>query len=159
MKTYKNVSRFYVLRRVGKYRMKRIKWAMSLKPGDLINDCSGFNVIIREIDPDVRTFHNGWFIQNVDFTVEPYGGGCSLMHCGVEPPKPRELLEKEYLVDMEDYLNSSGPGSASYWYGGLDNPKYKKEIENLRNRLDTLKNGGHILDERGILLPEFRKYG
>lgn len=102
-------------------------------------------------------YNNGWYIYDVDFSVEPFGGYCSLSPCGVEPPKPRESLEKDYFQRTEEWLNYPGMGGAAHWWGGLDNPKYAKEYANVRNRLDTLRVGGHILDEHGVLLPEFRR--
>lgn len=95
MKLYKHINRLAYLKLVPKRIQKRIRWALSLKPGDLINDCSMFNVIIRTVEPDIwLSPNNGWFIYDVSFTTEPFGGSCSLRHCGIEKPITPEQIEK-----------------------------------------------------------------
>ena len=157
MKLYKRVSRFKVRRYVHKYTEKRIKWAMSLSPGDIINDCSALNVVVRKINVQISPYNNGWYIYDVDFDIEPFGGSCSLTSCGVEPAKPRLLLEKEYVRYSTDYFTGDAPGSASYWFGGRDKEDFKKAEKRHLSMLEAIQNGGHFLDERGVLLPEFHR--
>lgn len=157
MKLYKNISRFKVRRNVSRSTEKRIKWALSLKPGDLINDCSAFNVVIREINPDIHYINNGWYIYGVMFKTEPFGGSCSLNHCGVELPKPRDVLEKDYMDYMSESMMGDGPGTMAYWCGGRDSKDFKITEKNYLAKLEVIKSGGHFLDERGVLMDEFRK--
>lgn len=156
MKLYKRVSRFLVRRHVHKWAEKRIKWAMSLQPGDIINDCTSLNVVVRDVHGLMYPVNNGWYIYDVDIDLEPFGGSCSLMHCGVELPKTREVLEKDYMQYMKDYMSGEGPGSAAYWFGGRDTEDFKKAEKGWFSKLEAIQNGGHFLDERGVLLPEFR---
>jgi hypothetical protein len=128
---------------------------MDLQPGDLINDCSTFNVVVRDVTGLIHLVNNGWFIYDVDIDLEPFGGSCSLRHCGVELPKPRGLLEKDYLEYATGYMRGEGPGTAAYWYGGRDKEEFKKAEKRYLSMLEAVQNGGHFLDERGVLLPEF----
>ena len=153
MKLYKRVTRLAYLKIVPKKHQERIKWALSLKLGDLINDCSGFNRHVKTITPDRWKTGQGWFIQDIDFlTLE--GGCCSLLHCGVTGPKTREYIEKNYLEFLNCWLVSEK--GAKQWYGGLDNSKYKEEIDKLMRTWEDLKAGKHICDEFGVLYGHLR---
>jgi len=44
-----------------------------------------------------------------------------------------------------------GLGGAEHWYGGLDNPEHKEQIERLFHAWEILKNGGRISDEEGTI--------
>lgn len=152
MKLYRKFSRFEVRRHVPRWLEKKLRWALTLKPGDLINDCSGFNHPLVEIEPLIRVNgRGGWYIFDVDFTTEG-GGGCSLRHCGVEPAKTREACEKRHLEFLNHWLAPGGPGEQ--FHGGWENPKheeYQKEaIKSLFFRWEVLKAGQHISDERGV---------
>src|SRR4051812_2822839 len=86
MKLYKNISRFRWRRMFSKggAEEERLLWGASLKPGDLIAACTGFNVRITKITPEKCSARvmwgtgcfgfffngraNGWFIN--DFKVE-----------------------------------------------------------------------------------------
>lgn len=157
MKLYKNVSRFRVRRYMSKHSQKRIRWALSLGPGDLINDCTGFNVVIRKVTADICPYNNGWYICGVDFETEPFGGGCSLMHCGVEAPLPRDAMEKYHLEWTAEYMKGNEPGTMAYWFGGRDTEDFKKAEKRYISMMEAVQNGGHFLDERGVLLPEFHR--
>lgn len=156
MKTYKHISRFKVRRRVPKQMDGQIRWALSLQPGDIINDCTSLNVVIRKIKAQIYPVNNGWYIYDVDFETEPFGGRCSLMNCGVSPAKSRDLLEKEYLGYLTEYMTGDAPGSAAYWFGGRGKEDFKKAEKRYLDKLDVIKNDGHFLDEHGVLLPAFR---
>jgi len=139
---------------VNRRREKLLKWALTLKPGDIINDCTGFNVKIREIELDIRQHGRGWYLMNVDFQVTPYHGFCSLMHCGVEPEVPREKVESDWLSWAEKYLDSE---QMHHWHG-KNKKSFDEEFQKIRRRIDVLKNGGHITNERGMILKEFVDY-
>lgn len=138
MKLYKRVNRLAYLKLVPKRIQKRIRWALSLKPGDLINDCSAFNVIIRTIEPDIWvSWRNGWFIYDINFTTEPFGGTCSLRKCGVTKPLTPAQIEERLRI----FYNNWGEP-----HGGW---RFKTEQDIVWERLSK---GLPICDERGIKL-------
>jgi hypothetical protein len=158
MKLYHHFSRFQFLRSRPKEHFPRIRWALTLKPGDLINDCSGFNRIVREIYPEKQfNKHGGWAIYDVNFITEPHGGGCSLVSCGVTKPISREELERVWFIN-HDPTREFWPHrlkQMATWYGSLEHEDAKVEIAKIRTKLSVLSSGGHFLDPRGILLPEY----
>ena len=150
MKLYKRYSRLKYRRIISRKLEVRLRWALKLVPGDIINDCSGFNKVLKEIFPIYRESKRGWAITGVDFTTEPYNGGCSLFHCGVEPEVPRDVLENHYES------NSFSDDSIRKWYGE-DTTTADKWIALKNKRINVVKSGGHFLDEHGVLLPEFER--
>jgi hypothetical protein len=108
----------------------------------LVNDCTAFNVEVREIIPRRHRSKRGWAITEVDFVL--VRGACSLRSCGVEPALSREVAEKRWLDEYgEDWGRT--------WFQDYDtNPHAAKHREWVR----ILTHGGHILDERGVVLPE-----
>ena len=154
MKLYHRFSRFKYRRiNPSKKQDERLKWALSLKPGDLINDCSGFNRIVKKIEPDYIRSKKGWAVVNVDFTTEPHDGGCSLIHCGVTKAVPREELESDYISSHTQWRDK-WVDQLKMWYG-KDKEAWEKRISLIDRRIVIVQSGGHFLDERGILLPEF----
>lgn len=151
-KLYKNVSRFVAKRMLRTRYRKLVQWGLTLKPGDLINDCSAFNVRIIEIDQDIIYYHNGWVIVDISFMTTPYGGRCSLINCGVEPAKPRDVLEQEHLKWIKSYIST---GALARWYGGENTEEYKINLDRYMKEIDTLESGNHITNERGMILKEF----
>lgn len=96
MKLYKHVHRHRVLKAIPKRVQAHIRWAMSLSPGDLINNCSGFNVEIKTITPIIWNLTRGWIFYDVEFETSP-GGFCSLRSCGVSPPRS--------VAEIEQYMH------------------------------------------------------
>lgn len=150
-KLYSHVSRFLVRRRIPRYREARLKWGLTLKTGDLVNDCTAFNVRIRNIEPDYIQTGKGWYIYNFTLTTEPNGGSCSLIHCGVVPAPPRTKVESDWLQWAEEYITN---GYLERWYGE-NKELLNKQLNILNNKISVLKSGGHITDEDGCLLEEF----
>jgi hypothetical protein len=146
------VSRLFVRRQINRRNEKLLLWALSLKPGDIINDCSAFNVCINKINPVILHTKHGWYIWDVEFEVGPFNGTCSLMHCGVELEVPREQVEKDWLDHTEKYING---GQMAHWYGN-DKRAFNKQLKFLNKRIDALKSGGHITNERGMILKKYR---
>ena len=65
----------------------------NLKEGDMINDCSGYNVKIFKIEPIYkRVGKNGQVLVDIDITVNEWGGSCSLRSCGIIPALSREMI-------------------------------------------------------------------
>lgn len=153
-KLYKNISKFHVRRHVKKNLQNRLKWALTLKKGDMINDCSGYNVEIIDIEEVIVNTSKGFYIFDIEFhTKNLIGTGtCSLRHCGVEKPKNREEVEK-YILDFNQYFISSG--QLKRW--SIDEKSYQKELNRCRVLENLVKNGKHFTDKLGRLLPEFQK--
>lgn len=78
---------------------KFLAMVSDLKEGDLIRDCSSFNVKITKINPLYRQVGKGWVIYDIDITNDK-GGSCSFSHCGVEPAWTR----KDILAYWEEAL-------------------------------------------------------
>ena len=150
-KLYSHVSRLLVRRKISRYQEAKLKWGLTLKPGDLVNDCTAFNVRIRSIEPDYIQTRKGWYIYDFTLTTEPNGGSCSLIHCGVIPAPSRAKVESDWLQWAEDYVIN---GYLEQWCGG-DKTLFDEQFVSLDIRLNVIKNGGHITDEDGCLLGEY----
>jgi hypothetical protein len=151
-KIKRRVAKKYLNRwSIGYQLRKRGKLIATLDIGDLINDCSGFNGTIIEIDPMYRRVAGGDVLVDVDLTTS--NTGCSLTSCGVTEEQPREVVEANHLSFLENWFFGE-PGKV--WFGGLDNPEHKDKIDRAKRKLDILKSGGHITDERGRILKEFQ---
>lgn len=136
----------WFLKRENHYRFK------DLKIGDLVNDCSGRNGEILEITPEYCNTRIGQILYDIDLLTT--NAGCSLIHCGIEVGISREQVEQRFIVFMDDWFFGE---DGKIWYGGLDNPKYQDEINLAKKKYEVIKNGGHITDERGCLLEEFKQ--
>lgn len=129
----------YILR----YNQKKFA---TLGIGDLINNCSGFNVEITEIEPEYRSVGNGFVLSGIHFWTSR--GGCSLCHCGIEAELSRENIEQEHVKFLKEYYAPNG--GASVWFGD----KFPEEIEKANKTIALLESGGHIADERGRRIYE-----
>lgn len=151
-KIKRRVAKKYLNRwRLGKLINKLGLKYFDLKEGDLVNDCTGFNGSIIEIEPYYHPVGRAMVMVDVDLTTS--NTGCSLIHCGVCHPLSREEIEKQTLSFLENWTFGE-PGKK--WYGDLDAPENREQITQARKKLDILKSGGHITDEQGVLLPEFK---
>jgi hypothetical protein len=148
MRLYKKFSRFKFKRMISRSLEKRLLWALNLNPGDLVYDCSAFNVVVRDIQPLALFNGRGYAIHDIEIIHEPFGGSCSVVHCGVGKPKSRHEIEKNYLIFLRYWL--SNPNGAAKWYSGLDNPEFQDEINVWKQMLAKLENNEHICDERGV---------
>jgi hypothetical protein len=148
----RRVAKKYINRRsigyINKYSGEKFR---QLDIGDMINSCSGLNSTIKEIDPCYINYAGGKVLVDIDFTTS--SGGCSLTSCGVSAAKSQQEVEKNWLVFANYWLNS---GAGAIYYGGLDNPKYQDQINLIRRKVNVLQNGGHIADDLGVLLDNFR---
>lgn len=113
-----------------------------LKPGDLYNDCSGFNKVLKNILPEytwLGSRRNGRKEVLYGFELEAENGGyCSFNHCGIEPPKSREEIE----TDMFSWLRESRESlTMNGWWTEHTEADYQKFLR-----------GEHVCDDRGIKL-------
>lgn len=123
---------------LGRSWLKELKYKLSYKVGDLVNDCDGLNHIIKSVDSRYRLAvywdHKGCIVLSVDqfkFEDGRYSCGC------LTSPDPA-LSQEEVESKMKAFLD--------YWR--YPSPYYQKMRE-------AFAAGKHICDERGILLPEF----
>ena len=113
----------------------RFDWLMkglTIKPGDVVHICKGFNARVIDIEPEWDGRRNGWFIR--DFTVVTEWGNCSWMHC-IEYPafKAQEILQH--------WKDSESKHCFSDW-------KFSEEVEWLR---EEIRQGRNPFDENGFL--------
>ena len=125
----------------------------TLGVGDLVNDCSGFNGEIRQVNPEYFPVRGGFILRNVNIITT--NTGCSLIHCGVEPELSREDVEARHLDTIENWTLGKG---GETWYGGFDNPEFQDVFAMARRKRDVIRSGSHITDDRGRLLPEFKTH-
>lgn len=74
--------------------------------GDLVRDCSGFNVRVSKVEPVYRRAGSGTVLHDIEITNEN-GGLCSFLHCGVEAAVSREATIA-YWEQMVAYWTSVG---------------------------------------------------
>jgi hypothetical protein len=100
---------------IGVFRNRAYLTEMSqIKPGDLISDCSSFNVRVASVEPRYYTPSARWVggtlrtlrfrvLVDIDITNDK-GGICSLAHCGVELPRSREDIIRDWEERIPWYI-------------------------------------------------------
>lgn len=154
MKLYKNVSRFRFRRMYskGSPSERQLKWGLSLKPGDVISACTGFNIRVAKVTPErtsaarfwgARSFgypfngrSQGWFISDV--LIEDTDGGHHYIMSCCWKPETVEQIETFWKGVRSDYEDGSGRTSL------------------LKRLHEALAEGRPICDEDGIRLSEFK---
>lgn len=138
------------------YKLREIIQKLSYKPGDLVQDCDGFNHNIvkfichysiitsyKSLNKERSRHTKTWVINDVDqFEKEDGTWSCG---CNISPDDPwtREEVEAYHLLTDEQIKTYKEGG---WSWTDLD-----------QKRQDILKAGGHICDEEGRLLPEFKR--
>ncbi len=123
----------------------------SYKPGDFVNDCTGFNRKILNIYPRYYKVSNGFVLSDVDI-YNDQGGCCSLCSCGVQPKLLVEEIESKTLEFIREW--TLGP-DGEHWYG-KNSEDYKKVVERAHKVIEVIESGRHITDADGQMLEEFR---
>jgi len=143
-------------RRCSTWAFSQDKRFTTLKIGDVINDCSGYNHVVKEITPKYLKVGKGHVLCDITFTTDN-GGRCSLTSCGVEVNVSREIIEKRHLEYYETWVKGAG---GQTWYGPEDTwtDQTRADMALADRRAETLKSGGHICDEQGFLLEEFTRH-
>ena len=157
LKKYKLPSKLYRGHKFLAYRQFTGQYLKALKqgiplcaPGSVVNNCDGLNHVVEGIDPggfngDPSKLVRRYRTKGYDFQFPSLllkDGNCLCDDgWGIPTPGiPRDYIE-EFLLRYYNMLsNKEG------W------PLTEEEIK----RRDTLRSGGHITDERGILLDEFK---
>lgn len=83
-----------------------IKAFSNFKEGDLIQNCSAFNIHIGKFFPCYCKHGNGFVLVDIDIESDT-GAGCSLQNCGIDLPKSRENILK-YFEESNKYWSSVG---------------------------------------------------
>lgn len=149
-KIKKRVAKKYINRwSIGYIAKHNLAKFSKLGVGDLINNCSGFNVLITKINPEYVHVGNGKVL--IDITFDTDSGSCSLTHCGIKSELSREEVEKQHVEFLKSWFDS---GHAARWYGSEESPDYQLRLAAKNRKMDILQNGGHITDERGKRLSE-----
>lgn len=157
-KLYYKVSKKYFKTYVDNKLEKRIRWALNLRPGEIVNDCTGFNRYVIDSIAVCHKHDRGWIIYDVDievsddFPAKNFVGSCSLKHCGVESPLSRKDIEKRHLDWLELWLTSKD-GARRYYKGCKDR---KQKIERLTQKINLLKSGKHVCNAKGIQYKRWR---
>lgn len=122
-------------------------YKLQFRPGQLVNDCDGFNHVIRDVVKPSRRWSKDWLEASSEASVlsidqfELENGSWS---CGCptspEPAKTQEAIEKDFARWLED----ADPQQMS-------NPVVYERMKK------ALQEGRHICDEQGKRLPEFRE--
>lgn len=121
--------------------LKELERKLSIRPGDLVNDCDGFNHVVRGRRDDGRLTVGMKSVSVVEVSQFEFEDGRWSCGCPTspDPPETREAIEASTLR----YLSTVGEDEWQY-HGKRG-----------RDRLEALRRGEHVCDERGILLPEF----
>jgi hypothetical protein len=139
-KIKRRVAKKYLRRFRHEWMLKRdIQAAMSkLDVGDLINDCTGLNGKILEMDAFYYRIGTGKGAILMDVDIQTANSGCSLTHCGVEPALPREYIEARKVAFLKEWTLGE-PGE--HWYG-KGTEKHTAAVAMANKIVSTLESGG-----------------
>ncbi len=129
MKLYSGTTKRIFKKRVGKYGVESLNFGKTLKVGDLVFTCMGYNKRIKEIIPCYRADRlasKSWYISDFKIVTED-DRSCFLYHC-IEPAKSKEEII-DYWKNINVDFKSCGLAIAA-------------------------KNGEEIVDENGELIKE-----
>lgn len=142
IKLYKNFTRFGALKQIPAAERKYFLWGRSLRPGDIVHNCSGFNGIVKSLTPEYGT--PCWFRKDgteytrrrarvlCDIDIEFQDSSrCSLIHC-VSP-----AVSKEAIIKYWKHWSEQGYHLAKQW-------------PNILAIIEKYRSGVPICDERGL---------
>lgn len=150
-------SKFHSYRRLrGAYLRAIVAGLKMCKVGEVVNDCDGLNHVIAKICPRLGiyfyTYHKFWSGNSIrgylfEFPELEFEDG--RVSCGdgwgiPHPAAPRAELEKWLLVWYEALASRNQFDDYNVAFLATQEKRYAR-----------LKSGGHIMDERGVLLKEF----
>jgi len=151
MRLYKRISRFRYNRMFSKSERRLLKWATSLKPGDLISGCTTwpFSTEVERVEVRRTQWYHGSAITDVSvYTTDGRhhsapGGGC------VERPLTPEQIRQVLIGNQteEGFVASLERSARDGW---TDSAAYARQLSLFRRA----KNGQPICDEKGRRLPE-----
>jgi hypothetical protein len=127
----------------------KLKYAVDLKPGDLLSTCKGYNERIAEVYPEWTTWNmrRGAVICDFNFTTET-GCSCSAIHCCSFPLETRDQI-------YDSWKRWLPPANATQ----AEIDEVKKQgwgfVEYAQRLEEVLAAGGHAFDEDGQPYYEF----
>ena len=148
-----------IKRRVAKKWMTRFRQTWMLKAthlsrlsvGDFVNDCSGFNAVILEMQPDYIGVRGGQILFDVSLQTE--NAGCSLCSCGIEAKLSQEVVEQR----TADHHRQWTLGESGKLYFSEGSPDYVKAVEHANLIISTIESGQHITNQDGQLLDKYKR--
>lgn len=91
------------------FRNKKLVAAMAdIKEGDLVRNCSGFNMRVGKISPCYVKVGKGSVLLDIDLESDT-GAGCSFAHCGIEPAWTREATVRWWEESCKYWLSVGDP--------------------------------------------------
>lgn len=143
----------YFSKRYRPARAKKLLIGLSLKPGDIIHTCFGFNQVIKEILPEANT----WTHQDVrnlfdfDITTED-GSSHSWMHC-CGPKTSKEEIEDHWF---SEFKNPPTDPNERTW-GSFESEMSERQRNFYHWVKKMYETGQPICDDVGLFLPEYKK--
>jgi hypothetical protein len=123
---------------------------LGVKEGDLLHDCDAFNHRAKSIEFFKTHTRRGWFICDY-FAIKDDGN--SFCGCNSFPEKPHSREEIEaYVLRWNDEKGEYSDSVEEQ----IQQVSQMEGWEKFKKWVEVLKSGGHICDEDGILLEEFR---
>src|SRR4051812_35912376 len=95
MKLYSGISKRLAKKQIGR-RWYKLQYGLSLKPGDLVSSCKGYNERILEVVPCWHGRYHGRYVVDFDIETE-VGSCCSLCSCCTFPLETREQIIAYWL--------------------------------------------------------------
>lgn len=95
MKLYSGTTKRIFKKKVGKYGLIHLNQAKTLKVGDLLYTCRGYNQRIAEILPEFncrRLSANSWYVWDFQIILND-GNCCSWNHCCSLPCSKQEITD------------------------------------------------------------------
>lgn len=150
MKLYAHMSRFQYRRLYSTRDIRKLRWALGLKPGGLVAACTGFNVRVDRIEPcRVSTMYwcghggrsgRGWFIEDV-LVYDTDGCQHYIRSCCWRPQTVKQITAYWSQTTDESLAESDRLG----WDTGPT-----------RVILKHIREQTAFVDVQGVLLPEVR---
>lgn len=141
MKIYINTTKRISKKRLGR-RWPKIIYGATLKSGDIVSTCRGYNEVISVIEPEWTNhkLSKGWHI--FDFQIELESGGhCSLVNCCTIPPKTLE----EILAYWSWYNTDKGKAHIA----DMESKGWSYFDHDMLRRLEL---GQRVFDKEGLLI-------
>lgn len=150
MKLYRYMSRFEYRRHFPKSsrRYKKLLWAVSLKPGDVISACTGFNVRIAEVRYE-------WMTRASWYGKGQFRGRNGEWICDVQVTDTAGLWHNtdtccsraETVEQIEEFWKSGSEEAI------LEQERLGWNMSNTRKLRALLREGKPICDKDGVILP------
>lgn len=147
MKLWNNTTKRVAKKKINKMRSRwrKLNLAKTLRSGDIVSTCKGYNERIKEISPEYSRFglSKGEFVVDFDIITES-GGSCSLVHCCTVPAKTKQ--------EVIDYWLQFTTDEGKKWLAEMKNIGFINFPDDIT---EALLEGKEVFDEDGQPLYEF----